>query len=222
MSGKPKTAPGFPRLFRRSGCEHLFLFLALPNQLLTQISSYTRTNILFWQIFSLAAVLRNKVIFAGIRCFFLERLSVTFPGGDNVNNGVVIVERIENLRWYFSLKGCKLRSAWARGQLKQLIPAFDIIFCMADSSKWSHFVKIVKFSMEREGRWCFRNKLLSFYFVVRCRCSAGLISVFSRRSRISRIHKKHFTLSLKSDSHKRWKAATTTTTYCQLVKDIFL
>ena len=130
------------------------------------------------------------------------------------------MERIENLRWYFSLKGCKLRSAWARGQLKQLIPAFDIIFCMADSSKWSHFVKIVKFSMEREGRWCFRNKLLSFYFVVRCRCSAGLISVFSGRSRISRIHKKHFTLSLKSDSHKRWKAATTTT-YCQLVKDIF-
>ena len=106
------------------------------------------------------------------------------------------MERIENLRWYFSLKGCKLRSAWARGQLKQLIPAFDIIFCMADSSKWSHFVKIVKFSME--GRWCFRNKLLSFYFVapLQMLCRADL-SLFREKQDLANSQETFHPLSQK-------------------------
>ena len=39
------------------------------------------------------------------------------------------------------------------------------------------------------GRWCLLSKLLGFYFVVHCRCSAVLILVFSRK------RKKYFNLS---------------------------
>ena len=47
------------------------------------------------------------------RHFWLWSMLVIFPRGDNVNNGVVIVERIGHRDSYFIGKGCELRIAWA-------------------------------------------------------------------------------------------------------------
>ena len=48
----------------------------------------------------------------GRHCWLWSML-VIFPRGDNVNNGVVIVERIGHRDSYFIGKGCELRIAWA-------------------------------------------------------------------------------------------------------------
>ena len=130
-------------LFRTSGvCAFCaFSYSSLCHQLLTQISSYPPTNILvswdkyltnLWYKYPhqiviqisniltlvLAQILRSAVIFCCCSWLFYfapHCRSVTFAQGDNVNNGVVIVERIGHLSpWYFiHCKGCKLRSAWA-------------------------------------------------------------------------------------------------------------